>query len=98
MLPGLFATLAVDLGEKRSVVSVPETAMTYALQGNTVYVVEETDDGSLTASARIVEAGEVRRGKVSIMSGVDAGERVVSVGQNKLFRGVRVLIDETVAL
>jgi len=98
LLPGMFATLAVDLGEKRSVVSVPETAMTYALQGNTVYVVEETDDGSLTASARIVEAGEVRRGKVSIMSGVDAGERVVSVGQNKLFRGVRVLIDETVAL
>lgn len=98
LLPGMFATLAVDLGEQRSVVSVPETAMTYALQGNTVYVVEETGDGSLTASARIVEAGEVRRGKVAIMSGVDAGERVVSVGQNKLFRGVRVLVDETVAL
>jgi membrane fusion protein (multidrug efflux system) len=72
--------------------------MTYALQGNTVYVVEKTDDGSLTASARIVEAGEVRSGKVAIMSGVAAGERVVSVGQNKLFRGVRVLVDETVAL
>ena len=98
LLPGMFATLAVNLGEKQRVVSVPETAMTYALQGNTVYVVEKTDDGSLTASARIVEAGEVRSGKVAIMSGVAAGERVVSVGQNKLFRGVRVLVDETVAL
>lgn len=98
LLPGMFATLAVDLGEKQSVVSVPETAMTYALQGNTVYVVEETEDGGLTASARIVEVGEVRKGKVSILSGVEPGERVVSVGQNKLFRGVRVLIDEKVAL
>jgi membrane fusion protein (multidrug efflux system) len=98
LLPGMFATLTVDLGEKNRVVSVPETAMTYALQGNTVYVIEMTDDGSLTASARIVEAGEVRSGKVAIMSGVAAGERVVSVGQNKLFRGVRVLVDETVAL
>ena len=98
LLPGMFATLVVDLGEKQSVVSVPETAMTYALQGNTVYIVEETEDGSLTASARIVETGEVRRGKVAILSGVEPGERVVSVGQNKLFRGVRILIDETVAL
>jgi membrane fusion protein (multidrug efflux system) len=98
LLPGMFATLGVDLGEKQSVVSVPETAMTYALQGNTVYVVEETEDGSLTASARIVEAGEVRNGKVAILSGVEPGEQVVSVGQNKLFRGVRVLVDEKVAL
>ncbi|MBT4381056.1 MAG: efflux transporter periplasmic adaptor subunit, partial [Gammaproteobacteria bacterium] len=98
LLPGMFATLVVDLGERQSVVSVPETAMTYALQGNTVYIVEETEDGSLTASARIVETGEVRRGKVAILSGVEPGERVVSVGQNKLFRGVRILIDETVAL
>ena len=98
LLPGMFATLGVDLGEKQSVVSVPETAMTYALQGNTVYVVEETDDGSLTASARIVEVGEVRQGKVAILSGVEPGERVVSVGQNKLFRGVTVLIDENVVL
>jgi membrane fusion protein (multidrug efflux system) len=35
---------------------------------------------------------------VAILSGVEPGERVVSVGQNKLFRGVRILIDETVAL
>jgi hypothetical protein len=29
---------------------------------------------------------------------VRAGDRVVSVGQNKLFRGVRVVVDESVAL
>ena len=98
LLPGMFATLELDLGERLQVVSVPETAMTYALQGNTVYVVEKTEDGTLTASARIVKTGEVRNGKVAILSGIESGERVVSVGQNKLYRGAKVVIDEAVKL
>jgi membrane fusion protein (multidrug efflux system) len=98
LLPGMFATLVVDLGREREVVVLPETALTYALQGDTVYVIENTDDGGKTAVARIVETGTVRNGQVAILSGVGAGEEVVSVGQNKLFRGVRVVVDESVAL
>jgi membrane fusion protein (multidrug efflux system) len=98
LLPGMFAVLEVDLGRDQQVVTVPETAMTYALQGNTVYVIEPTDDGQLTAVARVVEAGRVRDGKIAVLSGLSPGDRVVSVGQNKLYRGVRVLIDESVAL
>jgi membrane fusion protein (multidrug efflux system) len=98
LLPGMFAVLEVDLGERRQVVTVPETAMTYALQGNTVYVIEPTADGGLTANARVVRAGKVRDGRVAVVEGLSAGERVVSVGQNKLYRGVRVVIDEAVSL
>ncbi len=98
LLPGMFVELEVDLGEQREVVTVPETAMTYSLQGNTVYVIEPTQDAGLTANARVVRAGKVRDGRVAVLEGVSAGERVVSVGQNKLYRGVRVLIDESVAL
>jgi len=98
LLPGMFAVLEVDLGERRDVVTVPETAMTYALQGNTVYVIEPTEDGGLTANARVVRAGKVRDGRVAVVEGLSAGERVVSVGQNKLYRGVRVVIDEAVRL
>ena len=98
LLPGMFAVLEVDLGQERSVITVPETAMTYALQGNTVYVIEPTEDGQLTASARVVRAGAVRDGRVAVLSGLEPGDRVVSVGQNKLYRGVRVLIDENVTL
>ena len=98
LLPGMFAILEVDLGRERSVVTIPETAMTYALQGNTVYVIEPTEDGQLTATARVVRAGAVRDGRVAILSGLEPGDQVVSVGQNKLYRGVRVLIDENVAL
>lgn len=98
LLPGMFAALSVDLGEQRQVVTIPETAMTYALQGNTVYVIEPAEDGALTATARVVRAGKVRDGRVAVLDGLQPGDQVVSVGQNKLYRGVRVVIDERVTL
>lgn len=98
LLPGMFASLELDLGQRQAVVTVPETAVTYALQGNLVYVVEPLDDGALTASARVVRVGKVRDARVAVLDGVAAGERVVSVGQNKLYRGVRIVIDDRVAL
>ena len=98
LVPGMFAVLDIDLGETREVVTVPETAMTYSLQGNTVYVVEETEAGELTATPRVVKAGIVQDGRVAILEGISAGERVVSVGQNKLYRGVRIVLDEDVSL
>ncbi len=98
LLPGMFAVLEVNLGQTQSVVTIPETAMTYALQGNTVYVIVPTEDGQLTAAARVVQSGAVREGRIAVLSGLEPGDQVVSVGQNKLYRGVRVLIDESVAL
>jgi len=98
LLPGMFARLEIDLGNVRQVVTVPETALTYALQGDTVYVIEDTDTGDKTAVSRVVKTGAVRNGQVAILEGLEAGEEIVSVGQNKLFRGVRVVIDESVAL
>ena len=98
LLPGMFAVLEVDLGDDRKVVTIPETAMTYSLQGNTIYVVEPAGDGALTAAARVVQPGKVRDGRVAVLEGLDPGEQVVSVGQNKLYRGVRVVIDPSVTL
>lgn len=98
LVPGMFAVLEVDLGDKQQVVTIPETAMTYSLQGNTVYVVGAAEDDQLTATARVVQAGVVRDGRVAVLSGLEAGEQIVSVGQNKLYRGVKILIDESVNL
>ncbi len=98
LLPGMFAVLEVDLGDSQQVVTIPETAMTYALQGNIVYVIEPTDDNQLTATAKVVRAGPVRDGKVAVLDGIAQGDQVVSVGQNKLYRGVRVVIDDAVQL
>ncbi len=98
LVPGMFATLEVDLEEAQQVVTVPETALTYALQGDTVYILEASEDGGQTAVAKVVETTEVRDGRVAVLDGLQGGEQVITVGQNKLFRGVKVVVDESVAL
>ncbi len=98
LLPGMFAILQLDLQDVMDVVTVPETAVTYSLQGNTVYVVEDTEDGGLTAVSRIVKVGETRDGRTAVLTNLAAGERVATVGQNKLYRGVRVVVDDDVSL
>jgi membrane fusion protein (multidrug efflux system) len=98
LLPGMFAILSIDLSQVRELVTVPETSVTYSLQGSTVYVIEETEDGGLTATSRIVKVGETREGRTAILDNLAAGEQVATVGQNKLYRGVRVIIDEAVVL
>ncbi len=98
LLPGMFAILRVDLQREQQVITVPETAVTYSLQGNTIFVIEEAEDGGLAADSRIVEVGETRDGRTAILTNLEAGERVATVGQNKLYRGVRVVIDEAVEL
>ena len=97
MLPGMFVQLQLEMGNPNPVVTIPETAITYSHQGHTLYVVEELEDG-ITAVSRTVETGDSRDGRVAVKSGLDAGEQVVTSGQNKLFKGARIIIDDTVAL
>lgn len=96
LLPGMFAQLAIDLDAPQQLVTVPETAVTYSLQGNTVYVISGED--AFTVQPQVVRTGEVRDGRVAILEGLVVGTRVVSSGQNKLFRGASVVIDENVQL
>lgn len=97
LLPGMFAQLRIALNRRQNLVTVPETAITYALQGSTVYVIKARSGGLFSESVP-VKTGEVRQGRASILSGLPAGIRVVTAGQNKLYRGVSIVIDETVNL
>ncbi|MGH6791726.1 MAG: efflux RND transporter periplasmic adaptor subunit [Methyloceanibacter sp.] len=54
LLPGMFANTAVLAGEPRELVTVPRTALTYSLYGDSVWVVKEgapEEDAPPTASA-----------------------------------------------
>lgn len=93
LLPGMFAQLTIDLDRPRELVTLPETAVTYSLQGNTVYVLEESADG-LRVNPRVVKTGPVRDSRIAVVSGLAAGEQVVSVGQNKLYRGAAVVLED----
>lgn len=97
LLPGMFAQLTLNLGDSRSLVTLPETAVTYSLQGNIVYVLEHSGD-TLVATPRVVTTGAVRDGRIAILDGLEAGVLVASSGQNKLSRGTSVSVDDRVAL
>ena len=88
----MFARLSIDLGRDSRRVFVPETALSYSLQGDLVYVIEQDEKG-LFVSPRIVQTLGAGAGQVAIGRGVEDGEQVVAAGQNKLYRGARVRID-----
>ncbi len=95
LLPGMFARLVIDLDQPTRVVTVPETAVSYSLHGNIVYVLTQSK-GQTTANPRVVETGETRDGHTAILKGLLSGEWVVTAGQNKLHRDARVTIDDEV--
>jgi membrane fusion protein (multidrug efflux system) len=106
LLPGMFAGLAVLYGQQEDAVVVPETAVTFTLYGNTVFVVAPRLDADgkplldadgqpqLIAERRNVEAGERRDSRVHIRSGVKAGEQVVTNGQLKLDDGTLIKLTD----
>ena len=92
LLPGMFAKLSIDLDRESRRVFVPETAVSYSLQGDIVYVIER-DERGLFVAPRVVETLGAGAGEIAIGRGINDGEQVVTAGQNKLYRGARVQID-----
>lgn len=110
LLPGMFASLLILLPNPQPLVVVPESAITYTLYGNSVYVAtpkkdkdgkpENDDKGQpqLVAEQRTVQTGERRDGVVVISKGLQAGEQVVTAGQLKLTPGAAIRIGQDQAL
>jgi membrane fusion protein, multidrug efflux system len=94
--PGMFATTTVVLPDRPPAVTVPETAVDYTLYGDSVFLITEkkANDGktSLSAVRTFVVTGNRVNGRVEILNGLKAGDRVVSVGQIKLQSGAAVSI------
>ncbi len=110
LLPGMFADLQVLLPGPKTQVVLPESAITYTLYGNSVYVVvpkknekgepekDAKGEAQLAVERRFVETGERRDGLVIISQGIKAGEQVVSGGQLKLDNGAHVAISADTTL
>jgi membrane fusion protein, multidrug efflux system len=96
LLPGMFANVRVLLPARPDVITVPETAVENTLYGDSVYVVEQDGVDTkgqpvLKAKRVVVTTGEHVGGRVAVLSGIKAGDRVVALGQNKvLFDGAAV--------
>jgi membrane fusion protein (multidrug efflux system) len=107
LLPGMFASAMVDVGEKKSYLTLPQTAITYNPYGSTVFIVkpatptEKTPDApqaeaGLEVEQAFVTTGDTRGDQVAITSGLKEGQTVVTSGQIKLKNGSRIVIDNKV--
>lgn len=88
LTPGVFATTVIHTGNNQSVLTIPQTALTYSLYGDSVFVVKKSTDkdgkAALIANQQTVKAGERRGNEVAITSGVNKDDLVVTSGQLKL--------------
>lgn len=89
LAPGMFANVQLELPAGAPVITVPETAVDFASYGATAFVVRQRSESAggaptWTAKRVLVKPGERFDSKVVILSGLAAGDRLVSSGQVRL--------------
>lgn len=122
LVPGMFTRVAVDSGNQKRYLTLPQTAISYAPYGDTVFVVHEGQPPEVGASGKPVQAkpsagsksadgksdpshyveqvvvtvGPTRGDQVAVLSGIKAGDVVVTSGQLKLKNDTPVDINNKV--
>lgn len=101
LLPGMFATATIAIGQPVQRVTVPVTAISYNPYGSLVYTVHadgQDKDGkpNLVVHQQFVTTGDTRGDQVAVLKGLAAGDQVVVAGQLKLRNNIPVLIDNAV--
>ena len=98
--PGMFVQTQVTLGASRPVVALPASAINYAPYGDSVFVVSELKNpqGQPYRGVRqqVVKLGAGRGDQIAVLSGLKAGEEVVTSGVFKLRNGAAVQVNNTV--
>jgi len=98
--PGMFVQAEVLLGASRPVVTLPGSAISYAPYGDSVFVVTDLKDqkGQTYRGVRqqFVKLGASRGDQIAVLSGLKAGEEIVSSGVFKLRNGASVLVNNKV--
>ncbi|HKB12914.1 MAG TPA: efflux RND transporter periplasmic adaptor subunit [Vicinamibacterales bacterium] len=98
--PGMFVQAEVLVGATSTVVSLPASAISYAPYGNSVFVVADLKDQSgkqyRGVRQQFVKLGAARGDQISVVSGLKAGDEVVTSGVFKLRNGAAVLVNNKV--
>jgi membrane fusion protein (multidrug efflux system) len=101
--PGMYVDVEVILPNPRDVLVIPVTSVLYAPYGDSVFVVEEPKEtaqkpqegqsAGKVLRQQFVHLGEKRGDFVEILSGLQAGETVVTTGVFKLRNGQAAVVD-----
>ena len=84
--PGLFAEIEAEIERREGALLVPESALLHSLDGTFVWRV----DGEDRARRVPVEVGLRSAGRVEIVTGLAAGDRIVATGIHKVNPGSQV--------
>jgi membrane fusion protein (multidrug efflux system) len=105
LYPGMFALVKVWLTERKNTIVVPQTAISYSLSGDYVFLIKDespkdadAEDKILRVYRQYVKVGERRGNEVAILDGLKTGDIIVTSGQLKLQNGTRVVINNNVEL
>jgi membrane fusion protein (multidrug efflux system) len=100
LLSGMFGEVVIELGGARDVIVLPVTSVRYAPYGNSVYIVKAPEGAQAAPSDKptpretrqqIVQLGSRRGDFVGVLSGVNVGDEIVTLGTFKLRPGAMVI-------
>ena len=98
--PGMFVQAQVLLGAGQPIVALPASAINYAPYGDSVFVVTDmkNEKGQPYRGVRqqVVKLGPARGDRVAVLSGIKAGEEIVTSGVFKLRNGAPVQVNNKV--
>jgi len=99
--PGMFVGVEVVLPVEKAVLAIPATSVSYAPYGDSVFVVQEMKDPKSGKPYRgvaqhFVKLGEGRGDLVEVISGIGAGDEVVTSGVFKLRPNAAVEVNNEV--
>jgi len=92
LMPGAVVSFKVLSGERRGVVRIPTDCLVERSGAAIVFTVEAAKGDTLVARQRAIRMGLRTPDEVEIVSGLEAGERVVRFGQTLIEDGDRVKI------
>lgn len=102
LYPGMFAVCKVWLPARANTLVIPQTAITYSLSGDYVFVVKNTAKKGKTpdyvATRAFIKVGDRRDTAVAVLDGLQTGDQVITSGQLKIQNGTHVKIDNHVEL
>lgn len=89
--PEMVANVRITRGLRESAVVVPQEALVRREDGFAAFVIEE-ENGTPVAKLRRVVPGPSRQDMVVVESGLEAGDRLIVVGQHQVADGDRVKV------
>ena len=95
--PGMFAEVSTIDDSKRKVIVLPDTALSYSPFGNTLFIIKNGTQGMMVQKEQ-VQIGQIQGRYVEVLRGIDAGDMVVAVGQNKLRNGMLVSVSDMLSV